>query len=133
MLGLVLLIAALKYGGGLWGPNLSIQDIAKWPEETSSDVSKKRQAYLSVGAAHAPPLQQNADSQQATRETERLQKILESWAEDRYWNTQSKVEALLKNGQVEEAKELLDKIPKEYEATSFGPKFQELKEQTWKK
>lgn len=120
--GLVLFLG-FQFGGGLWGwgRGLTIEEVASLPEERPLDLVRKREAFLRIVRGEGP------ERQEALEEADRLGRTLELWAEDRYLGAEIQVGKHLGEGKREEALRLLDQVPKEYEATSFGVKFRELR------
>lgn len=123
---LLLLGIAIYFGGGLWGwgGSVSFSDLKDLPEKTAQNLREKIDRLR-----NAKDQLVEDQKEAAEKEKERLQKILDSWAEDHYLNCKAKVDALIAQGKKQEAKALLDKIPAEYLTTSWKEKFLDLKRQ----
>lgn len=123
---------ALYFGGGLWGPGGGrfrerLDEIVKRAQETPATLRQKIDDLQALASQSAEEAGEDA-KREARERAEKLAKVMEAWAEDRYLATKDKVDALLAQGKVAEARKELESVPKEYWSTKFGPEFEKLQE-----
>lgn len=126
LLLLLLLALGWYFGGGLWGFGVrpGLEQILSLPEQTPKQLLEKW-----IQAKESLQRLSQDEQQKAQDESHRLKEILDAWAEDSYRNAQSKVKSLLEQGKLDQAREIVEKIPAEYYSSSYKQQFEELKRQ----
>lgn len=127
----IFLAAALYFGGGLWGPGggrfrEKLEQIVQRVQESPAQLREKIEDLRELAEDKAEDAAEEV-KREARERAEKLAKVMEAWAEDRYLATKDKVERLIAEGKMQEAREELESVPKEYWSTKFGPQFEELK------